>query len=145
MTNAPSQTYHHKRNAGRRSAVPPAPRSHGPSALVPGTDPRVAALLGGLRLRHPAALRHGGRRRHLPSGDAAGARAETVERRLRATLAPPEGRPLRREPEPAAALLPAPGDAEAVAARFAGPLSEVALRHRHRSKNPRYPLRRGRL
>ena len=28
-------------------------------------------------------------------------------------LAPPEGRPLRREPEPAAALLPVPGDPEA--------------------------------
>jgi glycyl-tRNA synthetase alpha subunit len=39
-----------------------------------------------------------------------------VERRLRAAVAPPEGRPLRREPEPPAALLPVPGGAEAVAA-----------------------------
>ena len=94
-----------------------------PGALVPGPDPGAAALLGGLRLRHPAALRHGGRRRHLPSGDhAARARAEAVERRLCAALAPAEGRPLRREPEPAAALLPVPGDPEAEPARPAGPL-----------------------
>ena len=63
-------------------------------------------------------------RRHLPSGDhAARARAEALERRLRAAVAPAEGRPLRREPEPAAALLPVPGDPEAVAAGPAGPLS----------------------
>jgi UDP-N-acetylglucosamine enolpyruvyl transferase len=36
-----------------------------------------------------------------------------VARRLRAAVAPPEGRPLRREPEPPAALLPVPGGAEA--------------------------------
>ena len=45
-----------------------------------------------------------------------------LERRLRAALAPAEGRPLRREPEPAAALLPVPGDPEADAARHPGPL-----------------------
>ena len=104
---------------GRRS-----PRPHAPGTLVPGPDPGAAALLGGPGLRHPAALRHGGRRRHLPSGDhAARARAEAVERRLRAALAPAEGRPLWREPEPAAALLPVPGDPEAVAARHPGALS----------------------
>src|SRR5207237_10001344 len=129
----------------RRSAVPHAPRSYGPSALVPGTNPGFAALLGGLRLRHPAALRHGGGRRHLPSGDLAGAGAKTLERRLRATLAPAEGRPLWRKPQSAAALLPAPGDAQAVAARPPGPLSQIALRDRHRPKTPRPALRRGRL
>ena len=68
-----------------------------------------------------------------------------LERRLCAALAPAEGRPLRREPEPAAALLPVPGDPEAVAARPPGALSQVARRHRHRSEAPRHPLRRGRL
>ena len=45
-----------------------------------------------------------------------------MERRLRAALAPAQGRPLRREPEPAAALLPVPGDHEAVAGEHPGPL-----------------------
>ena len=39
-----------------------------------------------------------------------------LERRLCAALAPAQGRPLRRKPQPAAALLPVPGDPEAVAA-----------------------------
>src|SRR5439155_8203701 len=90
---------------GRRSSRPHAPRT-----LVPGPDPGAPALLGRPGLRHLAALRHGGRRRHLPSGDhAARARAEALERGLRSAIAPAEGRPLRREPEPAAALLPIPG------------------------------------
>ena len=42
---------------------------------------------------------------------------EALERRLRAAVAPPDGRPLWREPQPAAALLPVPGDPEAVAGR----------------------------
>jgi glycyl-tRNA synthetase alpha subunit len=37
-----------------------------------------------------------------------------VERRLCAAVAPAQGRPLRRKPEPAAALLPVPGDPEAL-------------------------------
>ena len=45
-----------------------------------------------------------------------------------AALAPPHGRPLRREPEPAAALLPVPGDHEAVARRHAGPATSSSLR-----------------
>src|SRR5205814_6174737 len=56
-------------------------------------------------------FRSRGRRRHLPSGDgAAGARAGSVARRLCPALAPADRRPLRRQPEPAAALLPAAGD-----------------------------------
>ena len=91
--------------------------AHAPGTLVPGAHPGAAALLGGLGLRHPAALRHGGGRRHLsPGDDLARARAEAVERRLCAAVAPAEGRPLRREPEPPAALLSVPGDPEAVAA-----------------------------
>ena len=69
-------------------------------------------------LRAAAALRHGGRRGHVAHGDLpARARPRAVARRLRAAVAPPEGRPLRREPEPDAALLPVPGGAEALAAR----------------------------
>ena len=73
---------------------------------------------------HPAALRHGGRRGHVASGDdIARARPTAVARRLCAALAPAQGWPLRREPQPAAALLPVPGDPEAVAGRRAGRLS----------------------
>jgi hypothetical protein len=55
-----------------------------------------------------------------------------VEGRLCAALAPPQGRPLRREPEPPAALLPVPGGAEAVAGQHPGTLPRLAARHRHR-------------
>ena len=48
---------------------------------------------------------------------------EALARRLCAAVAPAEGRALRREPQPAAALLPVPGDPEAVARRRSGPLS----------------------
>jgi hypothetical protein len=71
--------------------------------------------------------------------------AQPVEGRLRAALAPPQGRPLRRKPEPPAALLPVPGDPEAQPVRPAGALSRLALCHRHRSEGARHPLCRGRL
>ena len=78
----------------------------------------AAGLLGRAGLRAAAALRHGSRRRHLPHRHLpARARPRALERRLRAAVAPPEGRPLRREPEPPAALLPVPGGAEALAGR----------------------------
>ena len=70
-----------------------------------------------------------------PATDASLAWPEALARRLRAALAPPQGRPLWREPEPAPALLPVPGDPEAVAARHPGPLSPEPLRHRHRPLN----------
>src|SRR5262249_50663246 len=76
---------------------------------------------------------------------ARGPRPRALERRLRAALAPAQGRALRREPEPAAALLPVPGDPEAVARRHPGPLSQLAESDRHRSQDPRHPLCRGRL
>jgi glycyl-tRNA synthetase alpha chain len=64
------------------------------------------------------ALRHGSRRRHQPHRDLpARDRPRALEGRLRAAEPPPEGRPLRREPEPAAALLPVPGRAQAGAGR----------------------------
>ena len=48
-----------------------------------------------------------------------------VEGRLCPALAPPQGRALRREPQPAAALLPVPGDPEALARQSAGALSRL--------------------
>ena len=66
-------------------------------------------------------------------------------RRLRPALAPPDRRPLRRQPEPLAALLPVPGDHQTLAARPAGHLPRLARRHRHRHGPARHPLRRGRL
>src|SRR5215472_4141491 len=102
-------------------------RPHASRALVPGPDPRPAALLGGPWLRDPAALRHGGRRRHVSPGDhAARARTEAVERRLCAAVAAAQGRALRREPDPPAALLSVPGDPQTLAARHPGPLSRLA-------------------
>src|SRR5665213_1078154 len=63
--------------------------AHAPGTLVPGFYPGAAAVLGRCRLRHPAALRHGNGRRHLPSGhDLARAGAKTLEGRLCAALAP---------------------------------------------------------
>ena len=97
---------------------PRARRPEGRDAQLPATDPQAADLLGCARLRAAAALRHGGRRRHQPHRDVpARARARALEGGLRAAEPAPEGRPLRREPESAAALLPVPGGAEAGAGR----------------------------
>ncbi len=63
-----------------------------------------------------------------PATTLAGARPRAVERGLCPALAPPEGRPLRREPEPAAALLPVPGHPEAEPAEPAGALSRARSR-----------------
>ena len=51
---------------------------------------------------------------------------EPWTRRLRAAVAPAKGRPLRREPEPPAALLPVPGGAEAGAGRHPRAVSRLA-------------------
>ena len=80
-----------------------------------------------------------------PATTLARARAKALERGLCAALAPAQGRPLRRESEPDAALLPVPGDHEAVAAEPSGAVPEVARRDRHRFRRARHPLRRGRL
>jgi tetrameric-type glycyl-tRNA synthetase alpha subunit len=60
--------------------------------------------------------------RHLPARD----RPRALARRLRAAVAPPEGWPLRREPEPHAALLPVPGGAEAGAGKHPRPVPRLA-------------------
>src|SRR3954463_3359022 len=69
-----------------------------PCAILPSPHSHLAAVLGRARLRDPAALRHGSRRRHVPSrDDLAGARAEALAGGLRPALAPAEGRAVRRE------------------------------------------------
>src|SRR5690349_16274261 len=79
-----------------------------------GADPSPAAILGGGGLRHPAALRRRDRRRHVSSGyGAARLGSRTVARRLCPAVAPADRWALWREPQPAPALLPAPGDSEA--------------------------------
>ena len=72
--------------------------------------PDPPGLLGAQGVPDRPALRPGGRRRDLPSRDAAaGPRPRALEDRLRPALAPAHRRPLRRKPEPPAALLPVPG------------------------------------
>ena len=105
-----------------------------------------AGLLGPPGLRAAAALRHGSRRRHQPHRDLpARARPRALEGRLRAAEPPPQGRPLRREPEPPAALLPVPGGAEARAGQHPGALPRLARGAGLRPEGQRHPLRRGRL
>src|SRR5690606_5024692 len=101
----------HRRSRPRR----PEPE---PYADISTDHPPAPGILGPAGLRPAAALRHGSRggylpHRHLP----ARARPGTLARRLRPALAPPQGRPLRRKPQPAPALLPVPGRAQALAAR----------------------------
>ena len=80
-------------------------------------------------LRAAAALRHGSGRGHLPHRDVpARDRPGALERGLRAAFAPAQGRPLRREPEPPAALLSVPGGAQALARRHPGALPRLAGR-----------------
>ena len=80
-----------------------------------------------------------------PATTLRGARAAAVARRLCPALAAAEGRALRREPEPAPALLPVPGHPEAEPAGFAGPLPRVAEGHWSGHAVARRPVRRGRL
>ncbi len=113
---------------------------------LPGHDPRAPRLLERAGLPDPPALRHAHGRGHLPPGDhAARARSRAVERRLRPAEPPPDRRALRREPQPAAALLPVPGDPEAQPGEPAGALPQEPRGDRHRSARARHPLRRGRL
>jgi hypothetical protein len=114
--------------------------------VLPGAHPHAAEVLGRARLPRRPALQLRGRRghvqpRHLPARP----RPRAVERRLRRALAPPSRRPLRRQPQPPAAVPPVPGDPEAEPARHPGPLPRVAARHRHRAAEARRALRRGRL
>ena len=80
-----------------------------------------------------------------PATHAARARPGAVAHGVRPAVAAAHRRPLRREPEPAAALLPVPGHPQAVPGRRAGAVLRLAARDRHRARRARRPLRRGRL
>ena len=116
-------------------------------AHLPATDPAVERILGpgkGCALLQPYDMEVGAGTFHT----ATFLRAIGPEPWNAAYVQPsrrPEGRPLRREPEPAAALLPVPGGAQALARRHPGSLPRLAARARHRSARARHPLRRGRL
>ena len=103
-------------------------------------------FLGGARLPHRAAVQLRGRRRHVQPGHVpARDRAGAVERRVRRALAAPDRRPLRRQPEPPAAVSPVPGDPQAEPARHPGSVPRELARARHQSAGARRPLHRGRL
>src|SRR6185437_12425137 len=90
-------------------------------AILSGPDPAPALLLVEARLHHPATLRRGDGRGHVPSRDhTTGPGAKTVGGRLCAALTPSNRWSLRREPEPAAALLPVPGHHEAQSGGYPG-------------------------
>ena len=132
-----------KSRFARRSSAVRAPARH---AHLPANHPATAVLLGRAGLRAAAALRHGSRRRHQPHRDLpARARPRALEGRLRAAQPPAQGRPLRREPEPPAALLPVPGGAEARAGQHPGAVPRLARSAGLRPEGQRHPLRRGRL
>ena len=112
-----------------------------PQDVLPGPDSHAAQLLGGQGMRHSAALRHGGGCRHISSGNhVALGRAKSLEGSLCPAITPAQGWPLWRKPQPLAALLPVSGDPETIAAGSAGPVSRIAVCHRHRPRQSRYPL-----
>src|SRR2546422_7297687 len=92
-------------------------------ADLPAAHPPLERFLGPPGMRAAAALRHGSGRRNVSYRDLpARHRSRALESRLCAAIAPAEGRPLRRESKPAAALLPVPGGAEAIPGRDPGDL-----------------------
>ena len=115
-------------------------------AQLPGLDPASARLLVAPGLRDPAAVRRGDGCRHVPPRhDVARPRAASLARRLCPAEPPADRWPIRREPQPAAALLPVPGDHEAQPGGRAGPPAGQLSRARPRPSAARLPLRRGRL
>src|SRR4051794_26041255 len=118
----------------------------GQAADFSGPDPHAAEFLGEAGLPHSAALRRGdGRWYFSPCHDLAFAWPAAVARGLCATVASAEGWALRRESEPAAALLPVPGDPEAGPFECSGDVSRKRARHRPRSHAARHPFRGRRL
>ena len=103
-------------------------------------------VLGGARLRHPAALRRRGRRRHLPPGHVpARARARAVERAptcsrraARPTGATARTRTAASTHQFQVILKPAPADVP-------GALPRIARAPSASTRGARHPLRRGRL
>ena len=101
-----------------------------PTVELSRPDPRPAAILGRARLRRRAALQHRGRRRHASTRRPSCA-CSVPSRGTSAYVEPSRAarrRPLRREPEPAAAHYPVPGDPQAGAGRRPGALPRVAGR-----------------
>src|SRR5437016_14081629 len=97
-------------------------------------------------MRAAAALRHGSGRRNVSYRDLpARHRSRALESRLCAAITPAEGRPLRRESKPAAALLPVPGGAEAIPGRDPGDLPGFPQAPGDPTETARHPLLRGRL
>src|SRR5680860_376296 len=97
------------------------------TAQLSGDYPEIAELLGHERLRHHAALRHGGRGWYIPSSHyTAQPWRAPVGRSLCAAFAPPDRRALCREPQPLAALLPVSGANQTQPARSSGALSWIA-------------------
>ena len=128
------------------SLIESSARARATDAQLPATHPQAAGLLGRAGLRAAAALRHGSRRRHQPHRHLpARARPRALEGGLRAAQPPAQGRPLRRQPEPPAALLPVPGGAQARAGRHPRAVPRLARSARLRPEEERRALRRGRL
>src|SRR5262245_55572397 len=83
---------------------------------VSATYLQAVGILGDSRLSFAAAARHRARRRDAPPGDVlAGPGPRSLERRIRAAVAPSRRRPLRRESEPPLQAPPVPGDSQACA------------------------------
>ena len=127
---------------GKASRESPA-RSH---ADFPTNHSEAAVLLGCAGLRADATLRHGGRRRHVAYRHlSARHRPGALEGGLCAAQPAPQGRPVWRKPESAAALLPVPGGDEAGARQYPGSVSGLAEGAGPGSAAQRHPLCRGRL
>ena len=117
------------------------PATHLYHAHLPANHLQTANLLGRPRLRPPATLRHGSRRGHIPPRHLpACARPRAVVCRLCAAQPPPQRRPLRRQPQPPATLLPVPGSPQTRARRYSRPLSRLPARIGHRPQSARHPL-----
>ena len=107
---------------------------------------KLVGLLGveGLPPRAAVGRRGGGRddaSGHVPARP----RARAVARGVRAALAPPDRRAIRRESVPAREAPAVPGRPEARAGRHPGPLRREPRRPRHRPEGARPPLRGGQL
>ena len=89
------------------------------SGDIPGHSAGAAPFLGRARMCHPAALRHGGGRRDVPSrnGTPFARAAAWSAAYVQASRRPTDGR-YGGESEPPPALLPVPGDSQAVPEAF---------------------------
>ena len=129
---------------GSRAPRPPSAQLERRSHLrdLSRPHPQALGLLGVARLPAAAAARPRSGRRHLaPRNAVPRARAEAVERGLRAAVAAARRRTLRTEPEPAVQAPSVPGDPQAVAGRGAADLSREPRGVRHQPAAARHPVR----